>query len=187
MTPRALSLVACAALSVWALPGCNPQPAPRPSPSSSPSSSPSPSSSSPALIISGQGTPERPVRIVQQSGNRKQYELLARSYESRGVQGAAHAIFQDVHVTFYGKDGSTLQAQAPQAVVDETANTVTLLPHVQARSSNAITLFCDRLVYNRTTQMFLGEGNVVIANGQGLRATGSSIDTDVTLTKTRMR
>jgi lipopolysaccharide assembly outer membrane protein LptD (OstA) len=71
--------------------------------------------------------------------------------------------------------------------VDETANTVTLLPHVQARSSNAVTLFCDRLVYDRGTQMFHGEGNVVIANGQGLRATGSRIDTDVTLTKTRMQ
>ncbi|MGR4064988.1 MAG: LPS export ABC transporter periplasmic protein LptC [Vulcanimicrobiaceae bacterium] len=184
MSARSRRAVASAMLFAWALAGCNPQPSPGPSPTPSPNAS---AGSSPPLIISGQGTPERPVRIVQQIGNRKQYELLARSYESRGVQGAARATFQDVHVTFYGKDGSTLQAQAPQAVVDEIANTVTLLPTVQARSSNAITLFCDRLVYNRATQMFHGEGNVVIANGRGLRATGSSIDTDVTLTKTRMQ
>ena len=167
--------------------GCNPAPehaaAPPPSSGASPASSPAP-----ALIITGQGTAQRPVRIVQQTkAGRRQYDLLTRSYQSSGVQGAVHAILQDVHVTFYGKDETTLRAQSPQAILDETANTITLLPRVQARSSNDITLFCDRLVYNRTTQMFHGSGNVTIVNGRGLRATGSTLDTDVTLTKTRMQ
>ena len=153
------ALAACALAS--ALAACNPQPPPpqpQPSgPSPTPSATPgAPASAAalPALIITGVGTRDRPVRIVQQTpDNRKQYELLARSYQSSGAQGAARAVFQDVHVTFFGKDGSTLTAQAPQAVLDESANTVTLQPRVRARSSSGITLVCDRLVYDRHTQM----------------------------------
>ena len=166
------------------LAACSPVP-PKSAPSASPSSTVK--SHGPWLHITGHGTARQPVRIVEQQGNRKQYDLLASSYVSNGAQGSAVATFSNVHVTFFGRNGTTLIASAPRAIVDETENTVTLTDRVHARTNSGMTLVCDWLRYDRVTEMVHGEGNVVITDRRGMRATGNAVDSDISLTRTRMQ
>ncbi len=114
-----------------------------------------------------------------------EYDLIARSFESNGRQGTSVATFSDVHVTFYARDG-TLVSSAAQAIVDEVANTITLHGSVHAKSSSGATLDCDTLRYDRASATIHGQGHVVMTNPRGMRATGNSVDSDVTLTKVRM-
>jgi len=174
------------AMAAAVLTACNPQPPHAPSKATA-GPTPTPTESSVPLHITGKGTKQRPIRIVQARGNLRQYELLARTYESNGAQGTARATFSNVHVTFYGQGGSKLVADAPRALVDESANTVTLLDRVHARNSNGVKLECDQLVYSRDTGLLHGTGNVIITNPQGMRATGNQFDSDITLTQTRMQ
>jgi LPS export ABC transporter protein LptC len=168
------------------LAACNPSVQVQQSPSPSPSAI-----ASPAVIplkISGQGTAERPVRIVAQAkGNRVQYELLAASYESIGAQGNTRVNFKNPHITFYGKDGSTLIADAPQAIGDQTTNTIEMLGGVKGRKNDGTTLDCDDLKYDHVTEMIYGNGHVVITSPTGFRATGDHFQSDVSLTHTRMQ
>jgi len=129
----------------------------------------------------------QPIRIVQQKGNRRQYVLLARSYESRTAQGLAHATFYDATVTFNATSGKQLTAQAPRAIVDEATKTVMLIDGVHAHTSDGILLDCQTLVYHRNTDVLHGEGNVRMSNATGMHLTGSRFDSDVTLAKIRMQ
>ncbi|MFZ0030752.1 MAG: hypothetical protein WBE79_02860 [Candidatus Cybelea sp.] len=166
--------------------GCNPQPpkaTPSPSAAAAPRSTPTPL----VLKISGRGTARRPVHLIQQVHNRIDYDLLASSYESTGPQGGARAVFQNARVTFRDKHGATIAATAPQAVVDQTAHTVTLMNGVHAHTSSGMTLECTQLVYQQATGMLHGSGNVVVTDPKGFRATGSSFDSDISLTHMRMQ
>jgi LPS export ABC transporter protein LptC len=179
---RAAAVLAMLAL----LAGCNPKP-PGIS-SASPSVSPSATPNLPPLIVTGQGTAAQPIRILQSTKeNRVQYELLARSLQSSGSPGTERITFSTVHVTFHGKDGSQLEADAPKALIDQRANTVTLSGGVRARNNAGMTLLCDTLTYNRDTEMIGGTGHVAITNKNGLRADGSRFDSDIALTHTRMQ
>jgi len=169
------------ALGAALLAGCNPQPpknlAPRPSPTVQ---------GVPPLKITGQGTASAPVRTFEQSGNRKLYELLARSYVSRSAQNTAQATFHEATVTFFDKDGTSLTAQAPQAAVDERTKRVTLTGGVQAHTSTGATLTCDRLIYNRQTNQLNGDGNVrmtAVQNGSQEVLTGNTFTSDINLTR----
>jgi hypothetical protein len=166
--------------------GCNPQP-PKATPSPSAAGKPRSSATPLVLKISGRGTAHRPVHLIQQVHNRVDYDLLASSYESTGPQGGARAVFQNARVTFRDRHGSTIAAKAPQAVVDQGANTVTLMNGVRAHTSSGMTLECDQLVYQRATGMLHGSGNVVVTDPKGFRATGSSFDSDISLTHMRMQ
>jgi lipopolysaccharide assembly outer membrane protein LptD (OstA) len=139
------------------------------------------------LKIKGRGTATRPVHLIQQVHNRVDYDLLASSYESKGPQGSARAVFQDARVKFRDVKGSEVAAAAPEAVVDQTRNTVTLLNGVMARSSAGMTLQCTQLVYDRASGMLHGTGDVVVTDPKGFRATGSSFDSDISLTHMRMQ
>jgi lipopolysaccharide assembly outer membrane protein LptD (OstA) len=90
-------------------------------------------------------------------------------------------------VTFHDRNGSQIAASAPQAVVDQTTNTVTLLNGVRARTSAGMTLQCSQLVYQRASGMLHGSGDVVVVDPKGFRATGSSFDSDISLTHMRMQ
>jgi lipopolysaccharide assembly outer membrane protein LptD (OstA) len=174
-------------VALLATAACNPQ-APKGAPSPSTAAGrPSATTSPLVLKITGRGTVERPVHLVQQVHNRVDYDLLASSYESKGPQGAARAIFQNARVTFRDRNGATFAATAPQAAVDQTANTVTLTDGVHARTSSGMTLECTELVYQRSTGMLHGTGNVVVTDPKGFRATGSSFDSDISLTHMRMQ
>lgn len=175
------------ALSLVALAGCNPQ-APKATPAPSASAAAVRSSPTPLVLeIRGRGTAHRPVQVFQQVHNRIEYDLLASSYESKGPQGGEVAVFQDARVKFRDPKGATTVATAPQAVVDQNANTVTLRNGVHAHSSTGITLECTELVYQRATGMLHGSGNVVVTDPKGFRATGSSFDSDISLTHMRMQ
>lgn len=165
--------------------GCNPQ-APKATPSPSLPPQLRPTATPLVLKITGRGTAQRPVHLIQQVHNRVDYDLLASSYESNGPQGGALAVFKDARVTFH-RTGSTITAIAPQAVVDQAAKTVTLRDGVHARTSSGMTLECTQLVYDRATGMLHGTGNVVVTDPKGFRATGSSFDSDISLTHMRMQ
>ncbi|MHB8146754.1 MAG: LPS export ABC transporter periplasmic protein LptC [Vulcanimicrobiaceae bacterium] len=168
-----LVLAACAPLAPKHQPPANPTPTASPS--------------LPPLKFTGHGTAKRPVRWIQQKANRKQYELLARSYESMGSEGSARATFHDVRVTFYAADGSSLVAAAPRALVDQAAKTVTLIGGVHAANSSGMTLTCDTLAYSARDEMIHGAGHVVAHGPNGLDATGNRIDTNISLTHIRMQ
>ncbi|HEV3090278.1 MAG TPA: LPS export ABC transporter periplasmic protein LptC [Candidatus Cybelea sp.] len=177
---------ALVAAFLWLLAGCNPQ-APKAAPSPTAAAKARPTATPLVLVVKGKGTAQRPVHVIQQVHNRVDYDLLASSYESRGPQNAMRSVFTDARVTFRDKNGSTIAANAPQAIVDQTANTVTLQGGVDARTAAGMTLHCDRLVYVRGSGTLHGDGNVVITDPKGFRATGSSFDSDITLTHMRMQ
>jgi LPS export ABC transporter protein LptC len=172
-------------LAAAALAACNPQPAGRPAATPSPAPP-----GMPPLKITGHGTANAPVRTFEQSGNRKVYELLARSYVSRSERNVAQAKFQQATVTFYDKDGSSLTAQAPQAAVDERTKQVALTGGVHARTTTGATLTCDNLTYDRATGMLTGNGNVRMTadqNGSHEVLTGNTFTSDIKLTRMVMK
>jgi hypothetical protein len=181
---RKAQLVAFAAIG--ALCACNPQPPKR---AAAPQASPRPRATGRplTLVVTGRGTAERPIRVFQQVHNRVDYDLLASSYESRGPQNDMRSIFRNARVTFTDPRGSKITASAPQAMVDQTSDAVTLSGGVVARTAAGMTLHCDRLVYRRGGATLHGEGNVVITDPKGFWATGSSFDSDTSLTHMRMR
>ena len=157
--------------------------------SGTPSPSPSPTSTSLSLKITGRGTSSQPVRFVEQQANenRVQYDLVARSFESIGAQGSARVNFEHVRVTFHGKDGSTLIADAPKAIVDQVTNTIQMTGGVHARNTTGTTLSCDSLQYDHQTEMLYGTGHVSISSATGFKATGNRFESDISLTHTRMQ
>lgn len=172
-------------LAAATLSGCNPQPLRNSAPTPAPTAQ-----GVPPLKITGRGSATSPVRTFEQSGNRKVYELLARSYVSRSAHNVAQATFHEATVTFYDKDGSSLTAQAPQAAVDERSKQVTLSGGVQAHTSTGATLTCDRLTYDRATSMLKGTGNVRMAadqNGSREVLTGNTFTSDINLTRMVMK
>jgi len=181
--------VPAAAATAWlvATAGCNPQPPKATPPPPTPAAHVRPTATPLVLEIRGRGAVNRPVHLIQQVHNRVDYDLLASSYESKGPQGLTRAVFSDARVTFRDRNGSEITASAPQAVVDQGANTVTLLDGVHARSSSGMTLQCTQLVYDRASQMLHGNGTVVVTDPKGFRATGTSFDSDISLTHMRMR
>ncbi len=167
------------------LSACNPQP--QKHPAAAPSATPP---GVPPLKITGHGTARSPVRTVEQTGNRKLYELLARSFVSHSAHNVAQATFQAATVTFYDKDGTSLTAQAPQAAVDERTKKVVLSGGVRAHTSTGATLTCDRLMFDRSTGLLNGDGNVRMTaqqNGSREVLTGNTFTSDINLTRMVMK
>jgi LPS export ABC transporter protein LptC len=175
-----------AILPLIALTACNPQPQ---NAHATPAASPT-STGLPPLQITGHGTKTQPVSIGAQKGNRKVYQLLAKSYTSRSAQSIAQANFQQATVTFYDKDGTKLSAQAPAASIDDKNKLVTLTGGVHARTSSGMNLTCDRLTYDQNSGMLHGIGNVRITGMQGGQQqvlTGNEFTSDVKLTRMVMK
>lgn len=180
MTRRVL-----AALALASVVACNPR-SPNAGVSPSPAPRASASASMPAISVRGQGTKNQPVRFIESKGNRVQFQIVTKSFESRGAPGKTVLTYNDVHITFMGKDGSKLYAQAPKATLDQRTNTVVMSGGVHAKNNEGMTLSCDTLVYNRSTEMVQGDGNVHITNPNGFNGTGSHFESDISLTHTRM-
>lgn len=176
-----------AALGAIVVAGCNPQP-PKTAPGPSHVTAAPRGTATPlSLDITGKGTAKHPVHFIQQFHNRVEYDLLASSYESKGPQGNTRAVFADAHVTFRDVRGATITASAPQAIVDQTTDTVTMDGGVHARTSAGMTLQCDQLIYRRGNATLHGNGNVVVTDPKGFSAKGSSFDSDLSLTHMRMQ
>lgn len=183
MTRRAL-----VAVVVCALVGCNPAPTKLTNGRASPAARASRATPTPLfLVVRGHGTPDRPVHVFQQVHNRVEYDLLASSYESKGPPNRMRSVFANARATFVDPHGSRIVARAPQAIVDQDSDAITLTGGVVARTSTGMTLQCDRLVYRRGGATLHGEGNVVITDPKGFRATGSSFDSDISLTHMQMQ
>jgi LPS export ABC transporter protein LptC len=175
--------VCCAALMLLA--ACNPQP--QHQTAATPSATPS---ELPPITIRGRGTIREPVRVTGQQHGRTAYQLLAQSYESHSVQSVTQAVFAQTQVTFYDKDGTRLQARAPQARLDDHRKQVILSGGVHAKTSSGLTLVCDELVYDDASGMLHGTGHVRITGMQGGQTqvlTGNSFTSDVKLTQMTMR
>lgn len=151
------------------------------------SASPSPSPALPSLVINAVGSAKRPVRIVQQRGNIREYELLARSFRSVGAPNDARVRLHDVRVTFTGAAGSQLVARAPEALVDERDGSITMFGGVRAENKAGERLSCRTLVYRRGTQSLHGSGSVLLQNNHGLRAVGETVDANIALSNVEMR
>lgn len=167
------------------LAACNPQP--RHQPATAPSAAPT---ELPPLMITGHGSASEPVRVTGQQHGRTAYQLLAQSYKSHSVQNVTRAVFAQTQVTFYDKDGTKLQARAPQARLDDRRKQVILSGGVHAKASTGLTLVCDELVYDDASGMLHGTGHVRITGMQGGQAqvlTGNSFTSDVKLTQMTMR
>jgi LPS export ABC transporter protein LptC len=180
---RLAALVAAACI----LAGCNPQaPKSAPSPSGAPSASASPKALD--LHITGQGTPGKPVHVLErQPNNRVEYDLTADKAESNGTSGNARVVFSNARITFHDKNGATLGATAPQAIFDQARSTLTLVGGVNARSASGMTLSCQQLEYDHADQTIHGTGNVIIVDPKGFRGTGNRFDSDISLTHYRMQ
>ena len=171
---------------VIALAACNPK-SPNGGVSAPPSLSPGVTPSPVALRISGHGTQKRPVRFVETKENRKLFEILTRSFQSKGAAGTAVLLYNNVNINFFGKDGSVLSATAPHATIDQRTNLVVMTGGVHAHNSAGMTLVCDTLTYDRSSEMVHGDGNVVITNPNGFRGTGNHFDSDTSLTNATMQ
>ncbi len=175
-----------AAAAVIALAACNPK-SPNGGVSPSPSLKPGVTPSPVTLRISGHGSAHRPVRFIETKANRKQFEILTPSFQSKGAAGTATLAYKDVYVTFFGKDGSVLTATAPRATIDQRTNLLVMSGGVHAHNSEGMTLQCDTLSYDRSTEMVHGDGNVVITNPNGFRGTGNHFDSNTALTDATMQ
>ena len=175
-----------AAGAIVALAACNPK-SPNGGVSPPPSLKPGASASPIALRIQGHGAKNRPVRFIETKANRKQFEILTRSFQSKGAAGTATLLYNDVNINFFSKDGSVLTATSPHATIDQRTNLVVMTGGVHAHNNVGMTLQCDRLVYDRTTEMIHGYGNVVITNPNGFRGTGNHFDSNTALTNATMQ
>ncbi|MBV9149138.1 MAG: hypothetical protein JO024_04695 [Candidatus Eremiobacteraeota bacterium] len=148
-----------------------------------PIAQPSPTASAfPRLHIQSRGSASQPVSIVQQIGNRRVYELFARSSDSTlQSQTNSKGVFRQTRVKFYSPDGSSLTGAAPLATIDTAAETVTLQGGVHAKSSDGVILDCDQLQYERRTGQLIGTGNVHVVNPSGEALTGGSFRSDLRL------
>ena len=182
---KAKAVISLAVLALLA--GCNPQPAHRGGTAPTPAGTPT---GLPPLEYTGHGTRSQPVYFSGQSRNRKTYELLAQSYVGHAAQSVAQTTFKQATVTFYDKDGTRLQAQAPTAAIDDSRKQVILSGGVHARTSTGLNLVCERLTYDQTTALLHGDGNVRITGMQGGQQellTGSTFTSDVKLTQMVMK
>ncbi|MDP9017002.1 MAG: hypothetical protein M3N19_01610 [Candidatus Eremiobacteraeota bacterium] len=157
-------------------------------PSKEPRVSPSASSGLPPITIHSHGKSNEPVRIVEQQGNKKIYELQAQSTESSmESQSQFRGTFSKTHVTFYGSDGSNLVGDAPLTTIDKATQRVVMQGGVVGKTNDGMILRCDELQYNRSTGQLHGIGNVHIISAQGYSLTGGSFTSDLKLTHVHMQ
>ncbi len=171
-------------LGLLALAACSsPQP-----PRNAPSPSPTPSPGLPSLTVRAVGSAKRPIRIVQmRRNNTREYELLARTIHSLGAASDARVGLTDVRVTFTGRDGSTLEARSPRAIVDERDGSIELTGGVRAENKAGVRLTCRTLTYRRGAQSLHGSGDVHLYGERGMDAVGRTVDADIALSKVRIQ
>ena len=170
-------------LAALALAACSsPQP-PRGVPSPSPTHSPG----LPSLTVRAVGSAKRPIRIVQtRRNNTREYELLARTIHSLGAASDARVGLTDVRVTFTARDGSTLVARSPRAIVDERDGSIEMTGGVRAENKAGVRLTCRTLIYRRGAQSLHGSGAVHLYGERGMNAVGRTVDAYIALSKVRI-
>ncbi|MBC5815296.1 MAG: hypothetical protein GIW97_02035 [Candidatus Eremiobacteraeota bacterium] len=154
-----------------------------------PSAAPTASNGLPPITVRSHGNANQPVRIVEKQGNRRLYELTAKSTESTlQSQSQFRGTFAQTHVTFYGAtSGATLTGDAPITTVDRAKESVLMQGGVKSHTSEGVVLTCDQLEYDRSTGRLHGTGNVHITSKDGYTLTGGSFTSDLRLTQVHMQ
>ena len=83
-----------------------------------------------------------------------------------------------------------MTARAPQASLDEHTKEVSLSGGVHATTSSGATLDCRQLVYDRSSGMLTGTGDVqmtLVQNGSSEHFTGNRFTSNVKLTQMVLR
>ncbi|GAC1304360.1 MAG: hypothetical protein NVS2B3_13610 [Vulcanimicrobiaceae bacterium] len=119
---------------------------------------------------------KRYVFLTKSKANAKLYVLRADG-ERGHYFGADTGVstFANPHITFYGRDGKRLVADAPTGTVVEKEKTVRMSGGVRARAQDGLTLHCDTLRYDDETDLVHGIGHVVVRSAKGEELQGETL------------
>ena len=180
-----LVLAVLGSLALGATSGCSPQPPP-----ATPSPAPSASASAPPPTASGEqqpfkaisrGTGNQPARYtVRNAAGQIVYDVLSTTVVyDRAADGTAVATFSKPDVTFHAKNGTTMLAQAPEAVAHDKDKSVTMTGGVHAKTNDGKVLTCDTLTYDAKHEQIRGAGNVILTNTKSNQvASGQTLTSD---------
>ncbi len=149
------------------------------SPPASPRASASSQAAGPTAVpvaLKSEKVGARYIYLTKQKGNRKVYVLRADSETGQYFGGnTGRSDFVRPHVTFFGRDGRRVVADAPAGTLVEREKTVNMSGGVRARTADGKTLASDTMRYNDDTDTLYGDGNVIVTTPQGERLEGSSL------------
>jgi len=177
MNARGMCAVAAFALAVT---GCAPKtPAPAPAAPPRGAASRAHAAATPSAIpieIRADRVGRRFVFLTKSKDRRKRYVLRADG-ERGHYFGAETGIstFLNPHITFYGRDGKTLVADAPTGTVVEKEKTVRMSGGVRARAQDGLTLRCKTLRYDDETDLVHGSGGVTVISPKGEELQGETL------------
>ncbi len=154
-----------------------------------PAASPAVASGSPApgptpspikVIVHGHKLGSHYVVLTEHKGNREIYAVRADS-ESGQYFGAdtASSRFVNPHVTFFGRHGERLVADAPLGTAAEKDKSIRMRDGVHARTADGKTLTSDTLRYADPTETVYADGNVVLTSPSGDRLQGDHLVWDL--------
>jgi LPS export ABC transporter protein LptC len=130
--------------------------------------------------------PEKPAKVFEGSAEDVTIVLpdalgrkaaVVHTRHSDQIQSSGLVTLRNTDVTLYDRGAKYAVVEAPAAILDTKAHTLTLSGGIEARILKETTAFhVDRLVWNSDTGIFVGEGNVRFASGPvtltGRRITG---------------
>jgi len=173
---RTLALAALGALAACGRASQAPSSATSAAPqASTQSASPTPAAGPTAVPIRLRGgrVGSRYIYVTKQKGNHKVYVLRADSESGQYLgNDTGRSDFVNPHVTFFGRSGVPVVADAPAGTAVEKDKTVRMSGGVHARTGDGRTLTSDTLTYHDDTETIDGDGNVVMTMPTGERFQG---------------
>ncbi len=143
-------------------------------PSASPP--PGPTASPVKVTVSGRKVGSQYVVGTEMKGNRKVYVLRADSESGQYFGGdTGSSDFVNPHVTFFGKHGQRLIADAPFGTAVAKEKSLRMRGGVHARTADGKTLTSDTLRYADPNETVYGDGNVVLTSPSGDRLEGEHL------------
>jgi LPS export ABC transporter protein LptC len=176
------------ALAALALAGCAHVGGPAPqNGTSAPPTAPTPTPIPVHVVSSGNG---RVTTLTEMKERRRLYTIRAASFVADSTDeagGIGNGTFQSPQITFFGRDGSSMTATAPKAVLTGADKSVLMTGGVRARSQDGNVLRCDRLRYDGRTERVHGDGHVTLMAPNGLVLSGDTVDGDARLQHVTVR
>jgi lipopolysaccharide assembly outer membrane protein LptD (OstA) len=119
--------------------------------------------------------------------NTKAYTLRADANVSESAgQGTGRSDFTNPHITFAGRAGETLVADAPHASIVESQKSIVMTGGVRARTSDGMLLQCDTLTYDEGSDRLHGRGHVLVKTPRGERLSGDRIEANLRLSEMQL-
>lgn len=178
MRARCSGLIGVVLAAAILLAGCGPRQAGAPSPT--PTAKPTAAN----YTFHGHGTPNKPVKLQDSIHGHPVYVLKATDvyYSTSSSKGR----FLNNTIYFYKGSDVRLTVAAPTADVDRTTYDFVLRGGVKAKSATGVTLDCDTMAYNGTTQLLTALGHVRAVDVQGDAVTGDKAVADLDLQQIHM-